>query len=93
MGFTATRGLPASELVLVSLTLLAFVLIFVLALPFVLAGLSILGLLVPFSLFVLDPCPNRSRLRFDYIEPQYSERLMRYVRERERAELRMARGR
>jgi hypothetical protein len=42
---------------------------------------------------VRDAGPERKGLRFDDIEPQDSERLMRYVRERERAELRMARGR
>ena len=42
---------------------------------------------------VRDAGPERRGLRFDDIEPQDSERLMRYVRERERAELRMARGR
>ena len=42
---------------------------------------------------VRDAGPDRRGLRFDDIEPQDSERLMRYVRERERAELRMARGR
>jgi nitrogen fixation protein len=42
---------------------------------------------------VRDAGPERRGLRFDVIEPQDSERLMRYVRERERAELRMARGR
>jgi c-di-GMP-binding flagellar brake protein YcgR len=42
---------------------------------------------------VRDAGPDRKGLRFDDIEPQDSERLMRYVRERERAELRMARGR
>jgi hypothetical protein len=42
---------------------------------------------------VRDAGPEQKGLRFDDIEPQDSERLMRYVRERERAELRMARGR
>jgi hypothetical protein len=42
---------------------------------------------------VRDAGPDQKGLRFDDIEPQDSERLMRYVRERERAELRMARGR
>jgi nitrogen fixation protein len=42
---------------------------------------------------VRDAGPERKGLRFDDIEPQDTERLMRYVRERERAELRMARGR
>jgi hypothetical protein len=42
---------------------------------------------------VRDAGPERKGLRFDDIEPQDSERLMRYVRERERVELRMARGR
>jgi len=42
---------------------------------------------------VRDAGPERRGLRFDDIDPQDSERLMRYVRERERAELRMARGR
>jgi len=42
---------------------------------------------------VRDAGPERKGLRFDDIEPQDSGRLMRYVRERERAELRMARGR
>jgi c-di-GMP-binding flagellar brake protein YcgR len=42
---------------------------------------------------VRDAGPERKGMRFDDIEPQDSERLMRYVRERERAELRMARGR
>ena len=42
---------------------------------------------------VRDAGHERRGLRFDDIEPQDSERLMRYVRERERAELRMARGR
>jgi hypothetical protein len=42
---------------------------------------------------VRDAGPGRKGLRFDDIEPQDTERLMRYVRERERAELRMARGR
>ena len=42
---------------------------------------------------VRDAGAERRGLRFDDIEPQDSERLMRYVRERERAELRMARGR
>ena len=42
---------------------------------------------------VRDAGPERKGLRFDDIESQDSERLMRYVRERERAELRMARGR
>jgi nitrogen fixation protein len=42
---------------------------------------------------VRDAGPDRRGLRFDDIEAQDSERLMRYVRERERAELRMARGR
>ena len=42
---------------------------------------------------VRDAGPEHKGLRFDDIEPQDSERLMRYVRERERAELRMARGR
>jgi nitrogen fixation protein len=42
---------------------------------------------------VRDAGPDRKGLRFDDIEPQDSERLMRYVRERERVELRMARGR
>ena len=41
---------------------------------------------------VRDAGPDRKGLRFDDIEPQDSERLMRFVRERERAELRMARG-
>ena len=41
---------------------------------------------------VRDAGPERKGLRFDDIEPQDSERLMRFVRERERAELRMARG-
>ena len=42
---------------------------------------------------VRDAGPEQKGLRFDDIEPQDSERLMRFVRERERAELRMARGR
>jgi c-di-GMP-binding flagellar brake protein YcgR len=42
---------------------------------------------------VRDAGPEQKGLRFDDIEPQDSERLMRYVRERERAELRMARDR
>ena len=42
---------------------------------------------------VRDAGPENKGLRFDDIEPQDSERLMRFVRERERAELRMARGR
>lgn len=42
---------------------------------------------------VRDAGPEHKGLRFDDIEPQDSERLMRFVRERERAELRMARGR
>jgi hypothetical protein len=42
---------------------------------------------------VRDAGPDRRGLRFDGIDPQDSERLMRHVRERERAELRMARGR
>jgi nitrogen fixation protein len=42
---------------------------------------------------VRDAGPQRKGLRFDDIDPPDSERLMRYVRERERAELRMARGR
>jgi hypothetical protein len=42
---------------------------------------------------VRDAGTERKGLRFDDIESQDSERLMRYVRERERAELRMARGR
>ncbi len=42
---------------------------------------------------VRDAGPQHKGLRFDDIEPQDSERLMRFVRERERAELRMARGR
>ena len=42
---------------------------------------------------VRDAGPEHKGLRFDDIEPQDSERLMRYVRERERVELRMARGR
>jgi hypothetical protein len=41
---------------------------------------------------VRDAGPEHRGLRFDDIEPQDSERLMRFVRERERAELRMARG-
>ena len=42
---------------------------------------------------VRDAGPERRGLRFDDIEPQDSERLMRCVREREVVELRMARGR
>lgn len=42
---------------------------------------------------VRDAGPERKGLRFDDIEPQDSERLMRFVRERELAELRRARGR
>ena len=42
---------------------------------------------------VRDAGTERRGLRFDDIEPSDSERLMRYVRERELAELRMARGR
>lgn len=42
---------------------------------------------------VRDAGPEQKGLRFDDIDPRDSERLMRYVRERERAELRMARGR
>ena len=42
---------------------------------------------------VRDAGPEHKGLRVDDIEPQDSERLMRYVRERERVELRMARGR
>ena len=41
---------------------------------------------------VRDAGPEHKGLRVDDIEPQDSERLMRFVRERERAELRMARG-
>ncbi len=42
---------------------------------------------------VRDAGPEHKGLRFDDIEPQDTERLMRFVRERELAELRMARGR
>lgn len=42
---------------------------------------------------VRDAGPEQKGLRFDDIEPQDTERLMRYVRERERAELRISRGR
>jgi c-di-GMP-binding flagellar brake protein YcgR len=42
---------------------------------------------------VRDAGPERKGLRFEDIDPQDTERLMRYVRERERVELRMARGR
>jgi c-di-GMP-binding flagellar brake protein YcgR len=42
---------------------------------------------------VRDAGNDHKGLRFDDIEPQDSERLMRFVRERELVELRMARGR
>jgi hypothetical protein len=42
---------------------------------------------------VRDAGPEEKGLRFDDIEAQDSERLMRFVRERERAELRISRGR
>jgi c-di-GMP-binding flagellar brake protein YcgR len=41
---------------------------------------------------VRDAAPDQKGVRFDDIEPQDSERLMRFVRERERAELRLSRG-
>ena len=42
---------------------------------------------------VRDAGPDRKGLRFEDIDSRDTERLMRFVRERERAELRMSRGR
>ena len=42
---------------------------------------------------VRDGGPEQKGLRFEDLAPQDSERLMRFVRERERAELRISRGR
>jgi c-di-GMP-binding flagellar brake protein YcgR len=42
---------------------------------------------------VRDVGPDQKGLRFEDVAPPDAERLMRFVRERERAELRMARGR
>jgi c-di-GMP-binding flagellar brake protein YcgR len=42
---------------------------------------------------VRDGGPERKGLRFEDLSPQDSERLMRFVREKERAALRISRGR